>query len=359
MLKGAKKDLPKLAKFLLSVWIGTIFLFFGGIGYLNTSGGEYFVHPSFFLYILFLGVGAFLLMIIFAILGAASNPEERKMGREKKSNKSPSSKQSKLSYYLASGIVILLLSVTYLYAKSEGLMQKSKVQNYNYLKKTPTPTLTPTPTVKPKVKGSTSDPIITCNIHADCGGGSRQIRKSECDKMNCCLIDQRCGGPKFILKSECTNSYCCLLRDGTGKLLSSKTACDNYYSNNNSGSGVSNIPPYKPKSYYPCTLCYHYSSGDSCNTYNYLYETKAQCDNEQARIDSLGSSYSTPTPQPTFDVDAYNAQVAQCQRDVGYKYGNIEVNCNNQFGASSATEACIQILSADRQEEYDNCGTKL
>lgn len=58
---------------------------------------------------------------------------------------------------------------------------------------TPTPTKAPTtirieksnivPTVDP-------DPIINCLIHASCGGGSRQLRKSACDQTICCQIGE-------------------------------------------------------------------------------------------------------------------------------------------------------------------------
>lgn len=44
----------------------------------------------------------------------------------------------------------------------------------------------------PQVKGiqtnNNSDPIITCNISPECGGGSRQMKKSECDQGTCCQI---------------------------------------------------------------------------------------------------------------------------------------------------------------------------
>lgn len=224
---------------------------------------------------------------------------------------------------------------------------------------TPTPKPTTTPTIEPTVKEtSNSDPIITCYIHANCGGGSRQMKKSECEKMTCCLIDSRCGGNKFKTVTECINSYCCLLRDSIGKLLDSKSACDNYYPNNSEGGSVSNIPT---KNYYPCTLCYHYSSGDQCTTYNYLVETKAECDAKQAKIDSSGSSYiipaSTPSPTPPVIYTPSNSQLrAECQSQVRDKYrpSLIQYGCtldpNEPCEKYDPTSACCAVKDAYKKE---------
>lgn len=36
-----------------------------------------------------------------------------------------------------------------------------------------------------------SDPVITCNVHTSCGGGSRQMKRSECDQTTCCRIGDK------------------------------------------------------------------------------------------------------------------------------------------------------------------------
>ena len=89
----------------------------------------------------------------------------------------------------------------------------------------------------PQVKGAQTnignDPIVDCQISPECGGGSRQMKSSECDQMTCCLIHEKCGGgARFITKTECSNLYCCFLKDGTGKLMS-KNECDHYYDSQN------------------------------------------------------------------------------------------------------------------------------
>jgi len=43
--------------------------------------------------------------------------------------------------------------------------------------------------------------------------------------------------------------------------------------------------------YYPCTICYPASG--ICNTYNYLYKTKEECDNAQTSLNSSENRYSS------------------------------------------------------------------
>lgn len=66
---------------------------------------------------------------------------------------------------------------------------------------TPTPILSPKPAIKGKYNIPTPDPdpITTCNIHANCGGGSRQMKKSECNQTICCQIE---GKWYFYLSKE-------------------------------------------------------------------------------------------------------------------------------------------------------------
>lgn len=209
------------------------------------------------------------------------------------------------------------------------------------------PNVTPTPTSapKPKVEATTTkvtnnDPIITCtSSHPNCMGQSIKVKQS-----------------------ACSNIYCCGL-NGTWSVYATEALCrqaaQGSQNSTNTNSTSYTYPTYTPPVYYICTLCYH--SLGTCTTYDHLYKTKAECDQRQAEINAIGGSpsYNNPTPQPTLDVDAYNARVSQCQSDVVHKYGNIEINCNALYGDSSATEACISIKTGDRQKEYNACGTKL
>lgn len=103
---------------------------------------------------------------------------------------------------------------------------------------------------------------------------------------------------------------------------------------------------YTPKNYYSCTLCYHYSFGDSCSTYNYLYETKTECDSEQAEIDASYTIYEYTTPSPTTEPD-YSQQNSQCKLSVEQWWTNV----GSQYSAGTR--------EAVRQIEYPNYQAKL
>lgn len=217
---------------------------------------------------------------------------------------------------------------------------------------TPTPTSKPKKTLVPtnKVKGTSNTtpvPIINNDPIINCGPGihSKQYVK---DKA-----------------SNCKNYVDCGLNNNTVWTMMLKSDCDKKHAMTNTNNIYSNTSnktyTHTPPSYYICTLCY--PALGTCTTYNYLYETKSECDAEQLRINSMGGStnYNTyATPQPTFDVSAYNDQVSQCRRDIIDKYGNIEGYCNAQFGgSSSAYDACVEINTEDRQKEHDACGTTI
>lgn len=223
-------------------------------------------------------------------------------------------------------------------------------------------------TIKPSILPSINpNPLISCGIHANCGGGSRQMKKNECDNMTCCNFDQKCGGSKFVTKIECNNSYCCYLRDGTARLLSSKSACDNYYSNGTSTntSLVPNCFVYysalkytasyynvsteqckkwqdeaksTTSSYSPCTV--YYPVLNRSETYNYL--SPEQCLKAQSDANSYPTSVSTTAPRPTTDPTLCANAVAEWRKYVE------DFNKNKYNNYSSSAEA-IMALEADRQ----------
>lgn len=109
---------------------------------------------------------------------------------------------------------------------------------------TPTPISTPssapslTPTVKPvvrKVQAPTPLPttgpndIVKCSISATCGGGIREMTKSECDKIICC---QTSSGWIVTSKSNCDQtriSEC--IADSEKYRDTGLTMCRSIYSN--------------------------------------------------------------------------------------------------------------------------------
>lgn len=119
--------------------------------------------------------------------------------------------------------------------------------------------------------GKTTDEMVNCQINASCGGGTKRMKKSECDNSICCLIDQKCGGPRLMSKSDCNKFYC---------------PSSNSY---NTGTSTSNYPPCVV--YYPVlgySQTYSYISPETCKTWQ---------DNAKA-----GSKTTVPTiaPAPTF-----------------------------------------------------------
>ena len=48
------------------------------------------------------------------------------------------------------------------------------------------------------------DPIVTCNISANCGGGTKQMKQSECSRSTCCEVGN--GWEMYPSKEECTKA---------------------------------------------------------------------------------------------------------------------------------------------------------
>jgi hypothetical protein len=240
--------------------------------------------------------------------------------------------------------VVFLMTALIVYAKNQ-------LANSPFLS-IQTPIALPTFTPIPKTPTPTADPnpIITCNINASCGGGSRQLRQSVCDSMNCCLIDQRCGGPKFITKTACNNSFCCLLNDDTGKLLSSKSACDNYYPNNTTINLPSTGNTYTPPTYYTCTL--YYSALKLYQTYTSLYKTKAECDAAQTSLNQ-GSQTFQIQPAPV-DNTANNQH---CKAAASQTLSEKEQGVEAQYGGTNGIAAfTIQnVLIPEYNQAVANC----
>jgi hypothetical protein len=207
---------------------------------------------------------------------------------------------------------------------------------------TSSPTQLPTATPKPYVN---PDPIITCNINASCGGGSRQLRQSVCDSMNCCLIDQRCGGPKFITKTACNNSFCCLLNDGTGKLLSSKSACDNYATQVFENS-INNQPTYPSCTVYYPVLGYSQTYTDT---------PPETCQTWQDQASSVKTAPPIQTQQVTPVDNSANNQ--QCKATASQTLNEKEQGVRAQYGGTTGTaDFEIQnVLIPEYNQAVANC----
>ena len=188
---------------------------------------------------------------------------------------------------------------------------------------TPTPThtikitLTPTPTLKPKVQVKptsvpttlvvTSD-MVNCNVSSNCGGGTKYIKKSECDNSVCCQI-----GGKWIF-------------------YTSKQKCNEDQSKNNSGNYVRPtsvpIPTYKPIQTAPTSA-------------PYVAPTTSQEEQDQSIIDQ------------------YNSQVIQCKQYVNERIANpLFLKCKVTYPVNNSPEALACESDARNQisTAINNCG---
>jgi len=243
---------------------------------------------------------------------------------------------TRLSFIVA--VILLLALINFLSANTLG--QQRKYQELNYPNALPlstviTPSPTATPSLMPYAENAKpqiveKDPVITCNISPECGGGSRRMKRSNCNSMTCCLTDSKCGGPKFITKTECNNSYCCLLNDGAGKLLSSKSACDNYYSYSKNNSYLGNTASKYP----PCVV--YYPALRYSQTYNNI--SSEECLKWQNEADGRSSLISCVVNYPCTGA-TYTYQVDQA-------------TCN--FMQSGAIGTCSLEKSIQKMQEITN-----
>ena len=186
------------------------------------------------------------------------------------------------------------------------------------------------------------DPVIDCLIAPECGGGSRQMRFSECNQTTCCQVGDKWYF--YLNKNKCTEDQ--------------KNYWDSYYSQRSSS-----IPTYTPlptptlPTYYSCTICY--PSLGTCSTYNHLYKTKEECDTAQA---SINQAYPTPFQNysPTASLNTPSITKKECQSQVNEKYINIMVV---QYGCAypcpetgdCGTSSVCDVLWSQAKKEMDAC----
>lgn len=261
------------------------------------------------------------------------------MGKTKNKKGKEVTKTNSFSLYVIIFIILLICLLAFLITKDSGLI----LGKHYEITPTPTsiPTIFDTPTPTPKPTYIDPNPIISCSINASCGGGYRQMRKSECDASTCCLIDVKCGGPQVMSKAACASSYCCILKDGAGKLLNSKAECDNYYSNPNpkTNSNTPVINTYNAPSYPSCTVYYpglHYSQ-----TYTNISPDLCKSWQDAANAGGTTNTQSAiPTPTPTVDNSAICNQIIQ-------EWDIVKTQINDGNYSSSAEEAVAYISTRD------------
>ena len=195
---------------------------------------------------------------------------------------------------------------------------------------TPIPTYSPTQIPKAKPVYIDPDPIVSCNINSNCGGGTRQMKKSACTQSTCCQLGS------------------------TWSIYPNNTACDQAQTNYNSSktSGVN---------YPPCTVYYpalNYSQ-------TYIYTSPSQCSLWQQTASAGSTNTTQPTRQPTAtpiqDNSEYNDLLKQheeaCQQiyvEWTYYKENFYANEYNNYSSSyEAIQELERIRQAYQQSMYD------
>jgi len=224
---------------------------------------------GFILPVIFLGSLSFILGFVCLSLSGDKNQKIQKKENKKliktTGDKSPNK-------FLAILLALIILFSAFLYVKAENNEKNLEDKNFKS-------NLKPTPTLKPRAKEYVAptltpdpDPIIPCNISINCGGGTRQMKRSECNQLTCCELGK--------------NSW---------SLYANKTACIQAQNNYN---------------YQPCTV--YYSSLGYSQTYPGL--TNEECSNLRNRVYNLSvnqgqSNYiSSPSPLPTVEPYQYSQE---------------------------------------------------
>lgn len=137
--------------------------------------------------------------------------------------------------------------------------------------------------------------LVDCNIHVNCGGGTRRIPKTQCDNFTCCTFNN--GTSSFISKDDCSKST--------------------------------------------------YSTGGS---YNYQYPTFAPLPTWVPI-----PTYASPTYSYTAPAGKSQADIDKCKNEVRDKYSNLISGCYIRFGDSSASDVCARAYQGLSGTESKNC----
>lgn len=170
------------------------------------------------------------------------------------------------------------------------------------------------------------DPPVHCQIHERCGGGTKPLKKSECER-----------------------SICCFLKDGTAKLLSSKSACDNYYSGSN---GSSTTLPNNTSTGSTKVSCKFSGSGYSFDFGELTYD---EC---KIKTDAYWASQNTTVqvvPQVVNNAEMRDKCVGDAQRT----YQSAITSLNNASralgGSTSAYDSKVNSLKQQLESDVQYC----
>ena len=172
---------------------------------------------------------------------------------------------------------------------------------------------TPTPT-------PTKTSLINCNVHANCGGGTRQMTQSECSDSICCQV-----GDQWLVytsRSKCNEDQA--KYEASNRIMPPTGARQN----------GSTVPIYPPCTLYSKT--YTHLTPDECKKEKEIEKSIKHV--APSNIPTISPTpWSTYTPNPTSNTPS-SEQIAKCKTAVRAKFDDLVLNCNTLQG--SAVDVC-------------------
>lgn len=160
---------------------------------------------------------------------------------------------------------------------------------YSYPTETPKTIQYIVPTIDP-------DPIINCNVHSNCGGGTKLLKKSICDNSICCQI--RNQWLFYNDKSQC-------FRDQQVTSVTNSNPLPNVQNSNQSVSNIAN------KNCRDAVNINVASCNNTCNV------------NQQYNRTACINAYSSSSP------GANSTKFDECLTEEGQEYNTCLTNCTN------------------------------
>lgn len=217
------------------------------------------------------------------------------------------------------------------YIKSNNtsdLLSYTSIKNTRVITSEPTKAVTPIPEKVYTQPTQDPDPIVNCTVDEI---GVVQMKQSVCSKSFACEVGEE--WKLYQDRSKCTEDQ------------------NSYWSSRNQNTESTTNTNYEIPTYYSCTVCYQFSTGTECKTYDTLYETKAQCESAQQEINSIASHNQVTTVDVPQSPDN---RYQNCSDQAVQSYNAAQQRANS-YGSSSAGDAIRQIAKSDYNRAMQNC----
>lgn len=171
------------------------------------------------------------------------------------------------------------------------------------------------------------DPIITCNISTNCGGGSRQMTKSECDQTICCQIGD--SWSFYMSKDKCYQD----------QKANYEQFVKDFYQNDPDEVSCSSIG---------------YSEKAQAWTYILTQDECAKAMEEAKSRQTVNTSTPYPTKDPAIIEQQRQADIQHCKDNAKSKYDGEASVLRNQYRAAGALSSSAYGQAAKNlQDDYN------